>query len=358
MAGGYFSIGVGEAGMTGTPRILVVRRENIGDLVCTTPLISSLRKRFPDAYIACLVNSYNADILRGNPDINAVYAYVKPRHGGNQSLWRSVVGLLRQFLRIRRDHFDYAILATTDFLVKDVRLLRLTGARHRVAIAQGNNPTQDIDIPVPYPAPPPRHIVEQLGVLMTAFGPAQTMPALRVYAAPSLVAMLEQRLGDGAPPIAVHISSRSPSQRWPAKHFVDFMRHLHTEYGYRFMLFWAPGSADNPFHPGDDEKAHEILAGLPETPVFPCPTERLDTLVAGISLCQGMVCSDGGAMHIAAGLGKPILCFFGNADPERWYPWHVQHELLRAESRLVSDISVHEAIAALVRLLGSMPHQR
>ena len=35
-----------------TPKILVIRRDNIGDLVCTTPLISALRRRFPEAEAA------------------------------------------------------------------------------------------------------------------------------------------------------------------------------------------------------------------------------------------------------------------------------------------------------------------
>ena len=37
------------------PSFLVVRRDNIGDLVCTTPLIAALRAHYPDAWIAALV---------------------------------------------------------------------------------------------------------------------------------------------------------------------------------------------------------------------------------------------------------------------------------------------------------------
>ena len=38
-------------------QILVIRRDNIGDLVCTTPLFTALRRRFPDAWIGAFVNS-------------------------------------------------------------------------------------------------------------------------------------------------------------------------------------------------------------------------------------------------------------------------------------------------------------
>ena len=36
---------------------LVIRRDNIGDLVCTTPLFEALRLRFPSARIDALTNS-------------------------------------------------------------------------------------------------------------------------------------------------------------------------------------------------------------------------------------------------------------------------------------------------------------
>jgi ADP-heptose:LPS heptosyltransferase len=60
--------------------ILVVRRDNIGDLVCTTPLFSALRRRYPQAWIGALVNSYNAPVLDRNPDLDGVVVYTKLKH--------------------------------------------------------------------------------------------------------------------------------------------------------------------------------------------------------------------------------------------------------------------------------------
>jgi ADP-heptose:LPS heptosyltransferase len=52
-------------------RILVIRRDNIGGLVCRTPLFAALRARYSQAHIAALVNSYNAAVLDGNPHVDA-----------------------------------------------------------------------------------------------------------------------------------------------------------------------------------------------------------------------------------------------------------------------------------------------
>jgi len=58
-------------------------------------------------------------------------------------------------------------------------------------------------------------------------------------------------------------------------------------------------------------------------------------------------------MHIAAALGKPILCFFGNSGAARWRPWGVPYVLLQPPSLNAADISVDEAYAGYERLLGS-----
>jgi ADP-heptose:LPS heptosyltransferase len=55
-------------------------------------------------------------------------------------------------------------------------------------------------------------------------------------------------------------------------------------------------------------------------------------------------------MHLAAALGKPTLCFFGDSPPERWRPWKTPHELLQPESRDLKDLGVDQALAGFERL--------
>lgn len=57
-------------------KILFIRRDNIGDLICTTPAIHTVRKEYPDAKIGILVNSYNADAIINNPDIDEIYPLI------------------------------------------------------------------------------------------------------------------------------------------------------------------------------------------------------------------------------------------------------------------------------------------
>ncbi|MDI6749938.1 MAG: glycosyltransferase family 9 protein [Rhodocyclaceae bacterium] len=316
-----------------TLKILIIRRDNIGDLVCTTPLFSALRKAHPDAWIGVLTNSYNAPVLAGNPDVDAVFAYRKAKHRttgeSRLGIWMATAALL---WRLRRLRLDLVLCASPGAQ----RFARLLGARRVV-----KNDRRGVG-----------HEVEITFQFITALGLRLVPGPLTVVAPPDerLRAQgLMANLGAG-PVIGLHISARKVLQRWPKERFVALAQELHRHHGARLMLFWSPGSETNPLHPGDDEKAAWIVERTRDLPLLPFPTQRLIELMGGLAACDFVICSDGGAMHIAAGLGKPIVCFFGNSDAARWHPWGVPYELLQTDSRDVNDITVDAALAAFKRL--------
>lgn len=340
-------------------KLLVIRRDNIGDLVCTTPLIRALRERYPGARLCVLVNSYNRPVVENNPDIDTVYAYMKAKHRDDG---RSVFGVywdrLRLIRKLRRERFDYAIIAGAPFLARALGLARAIRPKHILGFTEaGKRGVRHIDTGVPYTLPHPLHEAEDIFRLLAPLDIAGEPPPMRVFPAAPALAQAQASLRERQLPpenvIGVHISARKPSNRWPAGNFVNLIRRLRDEYAAAFMLFWSPGSESNPRHPGDDEKARQIMRELGDIPILAYPTDQLDQLIAGLSLCRAVVCSDGGAMHLAAALGKPILCFFGKSDRTRWYPWKARHVLLQPPSLDVADIGVEEAVAAFEQLLGS-----
>ena len=344
------------------PRILVIRRDNIGDLVCTTPLLAALRERYPEGHIAALVNTYNRAVLDRNPDVDAVYAYEKGKHrGSGRSLLSVYAERLRLILALRRERFDYAILATPGFAALSLRFARLVGARHVLGYADPGRTHSRLDIALPYDSGSRAHEVEQVFGLLKALGINRAPSEARVFPDPELSAEPAQalsRLGGGTPVVGVHVSARRRSQQWPAERFAGLIRAIAAPHGARIMLLWAPGEADNPTHPGDDDKANRVVESCRDLPLLPWPTRELPRLIAALSLCDCVICIDGGAMHLAAALHKPILCFFGDSPPERWRPWMTPHELLRPPSRDLRDLSVEEATAGFERLLRAAPFSR
>ena len=339
----------------GVPKFLIVRRDNIGDLVCTTPLFSALRKRLPQAEICALVNSYNAAVLENNPDVDAVYAYTKAKHRPKgKSLVRIYWDRIGLFLKLRRKHFDYAILvAPPSALPRTLNLARVVQPAHIIGYAEpGGETPSALDLPVPYSPSPDSHEVEDVFRLLSPLGIDGAPPPVTVRPDPTMVEQAGQTLVRPAVGqlIGIHISARKPSQRWPAARFVELVKELAQREPAAFALFWSPGDECNPLHPGDDRKAGEIISALAGLPVTAYPTRGLQELIAGLSLCDALICSDGGAMHLAAGLGKPILCFFGKSGSAHWHPWGVPHVLLQPTSQEVSDISVQDALDAYMEL--------
>jgi len=326
------------------PRILIIRRDNIGDLVCTTPLIQALREQLPNAYIAALVTRYNMAVMEGNPDIDALFSYTKAKHlGPGESALGIFWSRLVTIWNLRRQRFDWILLPGGPQR-SAMRFARWIGAKKILIRDQEDTAGGS-------------HHVEQCCHQLLRMGLQFETPSARLTPNPDAVAKIKSTLPSDwkvlpGPVITLHLSARKPSQRWAASKFAEITHKLHEALGAKFILLWSPGAADNPLHPGDDEKANEVLKVTISLPVQAVRTERLEDLIGALSLSDAIICSDGGAMHLAAALSKPMVCLFGDSDPEHWGPWKTHHRTLQKPSREVDDISAQEVTSALVDLLG------
>ncbi len=340
------------------PKILIIRRDNIGDLVCTTPLITALRQRFSDGWLGALVNSYNAPVLDGNPDLDEVFVYTKAKH---RSADESLAGILWRRLvmmhRLRQMRLDDVIIATTSPQPRIVTLARWLKPKRIIGFGE----VDGLNVALPLDNQD-RHEIEDVFRVAALYGIETQAPRCRVYAsravlpAPSFLT------------VGIHISARKPSQRWPAERFAETMRAISAQGPVRFILLWSPGAEDNPLHPGDDAKAKDVIekigAGALCVPGIPLrgqitvnakPTHTLPELIDALAECDALICADGGAMHLAAGLGLPIVCLFGNSGVARWRPWGVPYRLLQKPSLDVHDITADEVVAAFNALRADTP---
>ena len=311
--------------------VLVVRRDNIGDLVCTTPLFAALRRAHPQAWIGALVNSYNAAVLDRNPDLDEVLVYTKLKHlEPGQSALGALARRTGDLWRLRRRGLDCVVLANP------------REAPRTLALARALAPKRIVSLSVEKPS---AHQVERVFALAAELGIEGPIPPLKVV--PDAALVEKARSGLKRPfNVALQISARRVAQQWPAERFIELAQRLDA-LGMGTMLLWAPGPSSHPSHPGDDEKAAAIAA---TQSIVAYRTARLAELIGALAACDAVVTSDGGAMHLAAALQKPIVCFFGDVDPAQWRPWGVPHRVLRAESRRASDIGVGQTLAALREL--------
>lgn len=320
-----------RAALTNAVRLLVIRRDNIGDLACTTPLFDGLRAAQPKAWIGALVNTYNAAVLARNPALDAVYVYEKLKHR-ESALLRLAFDRLRLVSDLRRRRLDCVLVpAPAPQTLRFARSLRPA----RTLVAEPGDG---------------RHEVERAWALGASLGVGGRPGPMRAYPDPARAKALAAGLAPG-PRVAVHISARRPAQRWPMERYAELARGLASRA--RVMLLWSPGAADHPRHPGDDENAARLRESLRGVPLDAVPTPDLATLVAALSLADRVVCPDGGAMHLAAALGKPVVALFGDSPVERWRPWGVPHRVLRPESGNLADLPVGPVLEADAALASS-----
>ena len=81
-------------------KILVVKRDKIGDLLLATPMLRMIRMALPQARIELLASDYNAWLLAGNRDIDRVWTYRRARSGTHVSV-RAGLQQVVQMLRLR-----------------------------------------------------------------------------------------------------------------------------------------------------------------------------------------------------------------------------------------------------------------
>ncbi|MBS0337381.1 MAG: glycosyltransferase family 9 protein [Proteobacteria bacterium] len=288
-----------------------------------------------------LANSYNAPVLAGNPDVDAVFAYRKLKHlGKDESLIAALAGRAAMLWDLRRRRLDLAIIAAGELDTRGERFAKLLSPGRTVRSA---------------PPAAGQHEVERTFTAARALGCEGPIPPMKVVpgALPEgRIRSAISKAGLKSPVIGVHISARREAQRWPAERFAHLVRTLRKLHGAATLLFWSPGGEDHPQHPGDDGKAKAVMDLVGgEAALLPCPTAALEDLIAGLAQCDAVVCSDGGAMHLAAALGKPVACFFGDSPVDRWRPWGVRHIVLQAPTRRVQDIPVEDAAGAVSQLL-------
>ena len=62
-------------------RILVIKLRHIGDVLLTAPVFKALKKAFPSARTAALVNAGTEEVLKGNAHIDEIFVFTGPSRG-------------------------------------------------------------------------------------------------------------------------------------------------------------------------------------------------------------------------------------------------------------------------------------
>jgi len=113
--------------------ILIIKPSALGDIVLALPVLSALRRSFPDAKISWLVRSEFAELIENHPHLNEVILFDRKLLG---RAWydRTAFGALLSFIdRLRQSKFDCVL--DLQGLFRTAALSRLSGCRQRYGMA-------------------------------------------------------------------------------------------------------------------------------------------------------------------------------------------------------------------------------
>jgi lipopolysaccharide heptosyltransferase II len=300
-------------------RILLIRLRRIGDVVFTTPAVAALRRQYPQAHLAYLVEPEAAAIVTGNPHLDEVI--VAPRRKG-------VGGFLADLSlgrRLRRARYDLVI----DFHggPRASLLTLLSGAPRRVGykvIARHWMYTDVVERPRGLRR---RHSVENQWDLVRPIGVAAPTPAanpVEMALDPGARGSIEKRLavlgvGRDEELAVMHVSASSPFRRWPLSSFVETAAALASRDACRVIV--TSGPAERAAADGIVDQARRALPANQRHRVISASDFSLAELRALLEQSAVFIGGDSGPLHVAATTRVPIVAIFGPTPSERSLPW-------------------------------------
>lgn len=321
-------------------RVLVVATRQIGDVLLTTPLVRSVRRRWPQARIEVLGFQGTLGMLAGNPDVDALIE--TPPHLG----WDG----LRHWARRLWRRYDLALVADAG---DRAHLIGWLAARRRSGIIpedSGSNWWKRLLLDHAVVASGDRgevHVVVEKQHLLDPWLPQPAAVVERVVPPKGrpLPADLRAQLRPGA--VLVHAPSMWPYKQWPLAHFQALVQGLLAQG--RQVLLTGSGSPR-------DQECVEPLRELADPPRLLDLSGRLD-FGQLVTLCEHAalyIGPDTSVSHLAAAAGVPVIAIFGPTNPMRWAPWPA-HSAPAAPFRRAALLQQAGNVTILQGGLGCVP---
>lgn len=349
-------------------KLLLIRLRLIGDVVFTTPAIAALRRTFPKAHLAYVVEPAAAPVVTANPHLDNVI--VAPRPAGRGRL----AGDLRLARQLRAGRYDIVI----DFHggPRASLLALATGAPRRIGYdvtARGWMYTERVARPR---ALRPRHSVENQWDLLRPLGiepPDRAGNPTEMVVDGNARCAVDARLaaagaGRGESPIVIHVSAGNPFRRWPADSFAILAASLARRTGNPVVLTSGPSDQQAASHVRDEARR---LAGSAEGRILDCGEFDLLELRALLERSALFIGGDSGPLHIAGTTSVPVVGLYGPTLSARSAPWRdpsVPAEAVELEGlscrpchqrrcepgdfRCLAGIAPQAVIEAALRMLG------
>jgi lipopolysaccharide heptosyltransferase I len=284
-------------------RICIIKPSSLGDIAHSLPILPALRRLFPRAEIAWVVNRPFRDLLEGHPDLDRVIAHDR---GGRSLSAGGVLRASRLLARLRAEQFD--VVLDLQGLLRSGLMAAATRAAVRVGPADAREGATWFYSHTVDASRTRLHAVYRVLRVAAALGLEDAEPCFRLpvregdrrWAAEALAEVPRPRL-------ILNLGARWLTKRWPPEHFAEVARRAVARLGASLVTV---GSAED----------RELVARFRRI-VGPLPVLDLSgrtSLIQLASLAQEadlFLSNDTGPLHLAAAAGAKVVGIYTCTDP-------------------------------------------
>ena len=293
-------------------KILVVRFRQMGDAILATPLLSTLKKSFPNAQIDFVLNERIAPLFEGHPAIHRLITFSDAeRH--------SFLTYIRKVWRIvHQTRYDVIIdmrstVNTMPFALFSLRSRWRIGIRkpytcgifnHRVEGCEDDESMITHNLKLIEPLAP--SVVDRnLSLSITE----QEKDGFHTY-------MQQEGIDFSRPVMLVGVTAKLENKTWPEDRMTEILRRFIMTFPQWQLIFnYAPGR--------EAENAKRIFGHLqcPKNTFLNVAAKSPRQLAAMAANCTAYFGNEGGGRHIVHAMGKPSLVICSPlASKTTWLP--------------------------------------
>jgi ADP-heptose:LPS heptosyltransferase len=323
---------------------LLSRTDRVGDLILSTPAIATMRRSFPTATITMVVSRYNAIVMQGSPDVDAIVTLpsnVKPAIFGAQFAGADLA------LALSPRALDMQIVGATraprriGYTYERRYLTRLVARRWLtdVLVSEADPDLADRD-----PSMIVRHEVDQVLSLAQAAGAREIAHDLVVPVSEGdRAAARAAGVPDHA--IIVHLGKRWGETGSTPASLVQLFRDLRP-LGRPLVATYGEDGAALAEAVQAAGVADHVLGNL-----------SFGTWAATFERAACVVTIDTGATHVAAAMKTPTVVLFEHTyfrlNSQEWSPYRVPNAVLR-KPRSESDAALRASRAQIVEAVATL----
>jgi len=309
-------------------KILLVRNDNVGDLICTTPAIEALRKKYPNNQIDIVVNSYNYSAIDKNPFVDKIYCYTKPKHKkGLVDKIKAAIGKLKILIDIRKERYDLVVVFRSDYSKSAELFSNITNATYKVGV---KNPRGKDNFNIHTPVDDKRHEVEFCFDCLEKFGIKYKNEKTKYYIPNNLI----EKYSKYSNQIVFHISARMTNNQMSFLKLKEIIELI----DFKGIIITA--------EPKDFGTAKKLAE---ETKALFVKTNSFIDYGGLLKNAKLLITLEGGSMHLGPAVGTKTIALFGQSKISRWYPWEYQNLVLQDKSYIAENINKDIVVSTIKR---------